>query len=306
MLVHALRNRVLKRMTALLVLAVVALTVNSSLRRAKAQTLDTYPPFTLVMQITNYDTKGEALSSRTSTNYHSASGDWRSVGNTGGYEMATIYRRGRGVYISNARTGVMLNVSVHAPGCAIRTAEQLQADPQFTRTETVLGFKAFVMSERLPVGYLMETFFVPELGGGTPVKRIYNFDDGRKIVEEPIKITLGEPAQADVSGPTYRLIERPVANKELASKLISKPDPIYPAQASARLISGVIPVSVIVDEAGRVLSASSNTAIPFLNEAAVEAAYQAWFAPTISEGRPVVASGIIRYQFVLPQVSKGR
>jgi TonB family protein len=274
---------------------------------ANAQKSELYPPFTLVMQITDYDTKGEALSSRTWTNYHSANGDWRSVGNSGGYEVATIYRRGRGVYTSNARTGVLLKDSDHAPGCAIRTVAQLQRDPKFTRTETVLGFQAYVMSERLPVGYLMETFFVPELGGGTPVKRIYNFDDGRKIVEEPISITLGEPAMTDVSGPAYRLIEQiPIFNKELASKIISKPDPVYPPEARARLISGDVYVSVTVDEGGRVLSAGSNTPIPFLTETAVEAAYQAWFSPTIADGRPVVTRGIMRYQFVLPQVLKDR
>jgi hypothetical protein len=259
----------------------------------------------MVMQITDYDAKGEALSRRTWTNYHSASGDWRYVGDSGGYEVATIYRRDRGVYTSNARTGVLLKESAHAPGCPIRTAEQLRRDPKFARIETVLGFKAYVMSERLPVGYLMETFFVPELGGGTPFERVYTFDNGRRIVEEPISITLGEPSPSDVSGRDYRSIEQiPIFNKELANRIISKPDPVYPFEAEARSIAGTIYVSVIVDESGRVLSAGSNTPIPFLTEAAVEAAYHAWFSPTICNGQPVLARGIISYQFVLPEASR--
>jgi len=288
------------RRTLVIVLAILA-----GVLTANAQQIQAYPPFTLVMQITNYDAKGEALSSRTWTNYHSTSGDWRSVGNAGGYEVATIYRRHHGVYTSNARTGVLLREIDHAPGCPIRTAEQLRRDPKFARTETVLGFMACVMSERLSVGYLMETFFVPDLGGGTPIKRIYIFDNGRKIVEEPISITLGEPAPSNVSGPGYRLIEQiPVFNKELASKIISKPDPVYPSEAQVRRIDGTVFVSVVVDESGRVLSAGSNTPIPFLIEAAVEAAYQAWFSPTICNGQPVLTRGIIRYQFALPQTSK--
>ena len=281
--------------------AVVLVVLGVSLVQAQ----QTYPPFTMVMQKTDYDAKGDALSSRTWTSYHAASGDWRSVGNSGGYEVATIYRRGRGVYTSNARTGVLLKDSDHAPGCPIRTAEQLRRDPKFARIETVLGFEAYVMSERLPVGYLMETFFVPELGGGTPFKRVYSFDNGRKIVEEPISITMGEPLPSDISGPDYRLIEQiPIFNKELASRIISKPDPVYPSEALARSIAGTIYVSVIVDESGRVLSAGSNTPIPFLTKAAVEAAYQAWFSPTICNGQPVLARGIISYQFTLPEASK--
>jgi TonB family protein len=165
----------------------------------------------------------------------------------------------------------------------------------------LLGFKAYVMSERLTVGYSMETFFVPELGGGTPVKRVYAFDSGRKIINEPISIKFGPPAAADISGPDYRLIEQiPTFNKELDSKIISKPDPVYPPEAQARRISGWVSVSVIVDENGRVLSAGSNSPIPFLTDAAVEAAYQAWFSPTLKDNIPVVASGRISYEFRLP------
>ncbi|MGI9067002.1 MAG: energy transducer TonB [Pyrinomonadaceae bacterium] len=219
--------------------------------------------------------------------------------------MVSIYWRGRGVYTSNARTAVLLKNSDHAPGCPLRTADQLRDDPKFTRTEMVLGFKAYVMSERSAVGHVMELFFVPGLSGGTGVKRVYAFYSGRKIVEEPISIRLGEPAPTDISGPDYRLIEQiPIFNKELASKIISKPDPVYPPAAKARRISGWVSVSVIVDENGRVLSAVSSTRIPFLTEAALEAAYQTWFSPTIKDHMPGLASGRISFEFSLPQVLK--
>lgn len=262
-----------------------------------------YPPFTTVATRTDYDAKGEVLSIREWTTFHSANGDFRSVGNSsGGYEMATLYLRGHGVFTANSRTAVLIKNSDHAPGCPIRTAEQLCADPHFNRTETVLGFKAYVIRERLPVGYVMETFFVPELGGGTPIKRVSAFDDGRKIVDEPISITLGEPATADISGPNYRLINQPpVFNKELDKAIISKPNPVYPSAARSRRLSGTISVSVVVDENGRVLTATASPPIPFLTEAALEVSYEAWFNPTIVDGMPVVAQGIISYQFVLPR-----
>jgi TonB family protein len=283
-------------------IAIALLAVGLNLRSANAQQAGEYPPFTLTMQMTSYDAAGHALMTLKSTSYHSSSGDWRSAGVSLGYEMATIYRRSRGVYRSNARTAVTVKVSDHAPGCPRRTAEQLRRDPKFVRTEIVLGFTAYVLSEQLSVGYLMETYFVPELGGGTPFKCIYTFQDGRKIAEDPISVTLAEPAPEDIVGPNYTVIEQtPIFNKKLDSQILSKPDPIYPSEALARGISGPVCVQVTVDESGRVLFAGLSGPIPWLGDAALEAAYQAWFSPTISGGKPVVASGIITYQFVLPR-----
>lgn len=270
-----------------------------SLSSARGQ--QTYPAFTMVVQTTNYDAKGQMLSVSTHTRYDSANGDWRYVGNVGGFESATVYRRGVGVYASSSRTERLLKVSDHAPGCPFTTADELRRDSKFKRTETVLDFKAFVLRERFSaVGYTMETYFVPELGR-IPFKRIYIFDDGRKWVEEPISITMREPAAADVHGPDYPVIEQiPVFNDNLSKQVIAKPEPIYPPVALARGISGTVVVQVIVDESGRVVSAHAVSPIPLLTEAAIDAAYQAWFSSTIKDGRPVVASGVIGYRFAPP------
>jgi TonB family protein len=254
----------------------------------------------MVVQTTYYDAKGEALSQNTSTRYDSASGDWRSVGSFAGYESATVYRRGKGVYRSESRTGKLLKISDHAPGCPFTTAAELLRDSKFERTEIVLGLKAYVLSEQFPAQYRMETYFVPELGR-IPFKRVYFFDDGRKWVEEPISIQLGEPAAADVRGPAYPVIEQcPIFNDKLSNQILSKAEPIYPPEAQARGISGVVVVQVTVDESGRVVSAGVTSPIPLLNEAAIEAAYQTWFSPTIKAGRPVVSSGILRFNFAPP------
>lgn len=270
-----------------------------SLSSARAQ--QTYPAFTMVVQTTYYDAKGQTLSVSTQTRYDSANGDWRSVGNVAGYESATIYRRGVGVYSSTSRTQRLLKVSDHAPGCPFTTADELRRDSKFKGTEIVLNFNAFVLREKFSVvGYTTETYFVPELGR-IPFKRIYIFDDGRKWVEEPISVTLGEPAAADVRGPDYPVIEQiPIFNDNLSMQAIAKPEPIYPPAAQARGISGTVIVQVIIDESGRVVSAGATSPIPLLSEAAIDAAYQAWFSPTIKDGRPVVACGIIGYRFAPP------
>lgn len=277
---------------------VVAVVVLLSLNSVRAQ--QTYTPFTMVVETSYYDAKGEALSHNTSTRYDSASGDWRHVGDFAGYESATIYRRGKGVYRSESRTGKLLKISDHAPGCPFTTAEELLRDSKFKRTEIVLGLKAYVLGEQFPAQYRMETYFVPELGR-IPFKRVYFFDDGRKLVEEPISIQLGEPAAADVSGPAYPVIEQcPIFNDKLSNQILSKAEPIYPPAAQARGISGVVVVQVIVDESGRVVSAGATSPISLPTEAAIDAAYQTWFSPTIKLGRPVVASGILRFKFAPP------
>lgn len=154
-----------------------------------------YPPFTLVTRLTEHDANDRVLRVSTSVHYHSSSGDWRVVSKPGYDEQATLYRRGRGVYQSFSRTHRIIKMTDHAPGCPLRTGEELRRDPMFSRTEEVLGFIA------------------------------------------------------------------------------------------ASAASASVPQS--------------------LRDAAVEAAYKATFKPAIVDGRAVVASGIMNYQFVLPKQLNG-
>ena len=270
---------------------------------AMAQQPRTYPPFTVVSRSTEYDAKGEIVSASTQTRYESSSGDWRSVGKSGGYEVASLYRRGRGVYMSNSRTLRTIKQSGHAPGCPIRTAEELRRDPKFDRTEEVLGFTAYVWIDRPKKDLQIEHYYVPELGGGTPFKQVTTYTNGPKFVSEPISVTLGEPDGSNITGPDYFVIEQePIFLQNIREQLLSKPDPDYPAEALAKGVSGFVNVTVTVDEAGNVIVAGALTGAPqILREAAVEAAYKATFKPLIRDGIPVVTKGIIDYQFVLPK-----
>ena len=278
--------------------AVIAILLVLCLRAAMAQQVPSYRPYTLVSETTYYDTKGQVQGRSTSTEYVSATGDWRSVGVVAGSEMASVYRRGRGVYQSDAKTNRLIKVSSHAPGCPLRTAEQLRDDPKFSRTDQVLGYDAYVLSEKFPIGMEIDTWFIPELGGGVPIKRLVRMQDGSRMATEPVSIKRTEPAAQDVSGPAYQVIDQePSFNKNLSEQIVSKPEPEYPAEARARGITGTVLVGVVVDETGRVISARTSTPLPPLHEAAIEAAYQAWFSPTFVDGRAVVARGYISYRF---------
>ena len=271
---------------------------------AMGQQSRTYPPYTLVVRSTEYDAQGEVMRVSTATSFHSSNGDWRNVGKFAGDEYASLYRRGRGVYQSNSRTSRLIKQHGHAPGCPLRTAEELRADRKFTRTEDVLGFTAYVWTERLNRDYEMEHYFIPELGGGTPVKSVTTIKNVLKIVSEVISIKTGEPDLIDVTGPEYFVIEQePRFINNISEQILSKPEPDYPAEALTRGLSGLVNVTVVVDESGAVISAGPKpgSAAQPLREAAVEAAYKASFKPVMVDGRAVVATGIINYRFVLPK-----
>jgi TonB family protein len=84
----------------------------------------------------------------------------------------------------------------------------------------------------------------------------------------------------------------------LNGKATSLPKPAYPRVAKAAGASGTVLVQVIVDETGKVTSATAVSGHPLLRQSAVQAAYQARFTPTKLEGKPVKVSGTISYDFV--------
>ena len=90
-----------------------------------------------------------------------------------------------------------------------------------------------------------------------------------------------------------------VSGGVLNGKAISKQQPPYPAIAKAARASGTVTVQIVVDESGRVISASAVGGHPLLQQAAVQAARQARFSPTLLSGQPVKVSGVITYNFVL-------
>src|ERR1043166_863372 len=91
----------------------------------------------------------------------------------------------------------------------------------------------------------------------------------------------------------------PVSGGVLNGKAISKPEPAYPPIAKAAKASGTVTVQILVDESGRVVSATAVSGHPLLQAAAVAAARQARFSPTLLSGQPVKVSGVITYNFVL-------
>lgn len=84
----------------------------------------------------------------------------------------------------------------------------------------------------------------------------------------------------------------------LNGRALSLPQPVYPGAAAARRLTGLVVVKVQVDETGSVIAATDMCkGPPFLSEAAVAAALKARFSPTILDGKPIMVSGVIQYNF---------
>jgi protein TonB len=92
----------------------------------------------------------------------------------------------------------------------------------------------------------------------------------------------------------------PISAGVLNGRAISLPRPAYPPIARAARAKGVVVVEVIIDETGHVMTARAISGHPLLQAAAVQAAWQARFAPTLLSGQPVKVAGTISYNFTLP------
>ena len=98
--------------------------------------------------------------------------------------------------------------------------------------------------------------------------------------------------------PKPKPVPKTVSGGVLNGKAISLPKPAYPPAARAVRAGGSVSVQVLIDEQGRVVSASAVGGHPLLQQAAVAAARGARFSPTLLSGQPVKVSGVITYNFV--------
>lgn len=113
------------------------------------------------------------------------------------------------------------------------------------------------------------------------------------VTNQEVRVSLEEPP------PAPRPILKPVSGGVLNGTAISLPPPIYPEPARRMRTGGIVTVEVILDETGKVVSATATSGPTILRDAAVQAALKARFSPTKLSGQPVKVSGIINYKFAM-------
>ena len=131
----------------------------------------------------------------------------------------------------------------------------------------------------------------PPGGGGTPGTST----GGRQAAPPRQLVEIEEPPPAPEPPKVTRIISKGPINGQ-ATLL---PQPPYPELAKRMRIQGTVSVQVLIDEQGRVISATAMDGHQFLTGAAQKAALQARFSPTRLGDQAVKVSGVITYHFKL-------
>lgn len=163
-----------------------------------------------------------------------------------------------------------------------KDVKPIQGDRDITNNAASVDRNNGAVAGRAPSG------FTPGGGGG-------NDDDGTGGGGVPAGTP---PPTSKKPDPTPKPAPKTVSGGVLNGKAVSLPQPPYPAAAKAVRASGKVSVQVLIDEQGRVVSASAAGGHPLLVGAAVAAARQARFSPTMLSGQPVKVSGVITYNFI--------
>jgi protein TonB len=123
---------------------------------------------------------------------------------------------------------------------------------------------------------------------------------------EQAKNSSDKPAEAKsvdqmATKPVIKPLLKPVSGGVLNGKALNLPKPTYPIAAKNTRMSGLVVVEVVIDINGKVISARAVSGPGLLQQAAVQAAYQARFSPTLVSDQPVKVVGTISYNFALSQ-----
>jgi protein TonB len=92
---------------------------------------------------------------------------------------------------------------------------------------------------------------------------------------------------------------RRVSGGVLQGNAIRRAQPTYPQIARTARVAGPVEVEVVIDESGHVISANIVEGHPLLRQAALEAAAQWKFRPTLLSGVPIKVTGILVFNFRL-------
>ena len=172
-----------------------------------------------------------------------------------------------------------------------------------------LSMTAAVLSDELGLktlasGYKFEAESLllkdPSLGGYTPAmseKERRRYDEIKAKVTRRVPVVFSDAAQA-AEGNSQSPDRAPITGGILNGRAVKLAKPKYPSAARDARISGTVQVRVLIDEAGKVISATAITGHPDLHKASEDAAMKSEFTPTRLAGQPVKVSGTIVYNFV--------
>lgn len=139
------------------------------------------------------------------------------------------------------------------------------------------------------------------VGGASSVGKIGGVGSENGTTKNDASETAPPPPRRETPPPvkpqTPSVIKAPEG--VLKGKAVHLVQPAYPTIAKIAHVSGAVPVQILIDESGRVVSAHAAGGHPLLQQAAVQAALQSRFSPTLLSGQPVKVSGVITFNFIM-------
>ncbi len=150
---------------------------------------------------------------------------------------------------------------------------------------------------------------IGSFSGGEPAKTVTINDPvaGAMFMLEPQNRIARKMGGIRTAAPLIRTegvpVETPkrinVSPSVLQGNALKKVNPAYPSVAKAAKASGAVQVQITISEEGKVVDAVAISGHPLLRDAALDAARQWEFKPTILSGSPVKAQGTLTFNFTL-------
>lgn len=263
-----------------------------------------------IVEMTLLNADGSLLSKETYTYEFDGFGNWTKMTTSvavieGGkitFEPTEITYRTISYYLDGATLAKMTQAATPAPLSAVPT---VAATSPSSGTQNSVQSKP-VSSAAQPASAAASKANVPLPSGAALVKTnmanagsALAMTGGGNVSSAVLKVEDAPPPPVVVRAPKPLL--KPVSGGVLNGKAVSLPVPAYPPAARSMRASGKVTVEVVIDEAGKVISAKALNGQPLLQQAAVQAAKEARFSPTLLSGQPVKISGQIYYNFNLTQ-----
>ena len=135
------------------------------------------------------------------------------------------------------------------------------------------------------------------MGDTSPADGIHQSGQGDvRLTTAPVSTSAGAPASVNTAVATQRLrvggaIKPPV-------RLVNV-DPVYPEDARAAGIEGLVVLEIVIGKTGAVIETQLLRSIPELDQAAIDAVTQWQYEPTLLNGEPVEIEMAVTINFTL-------
>jgi TonB family protein len=147
----------------------------------------------------------------------------------------------------------------------------------------------------------LENIGGPGDGPGTAIKTGWGILDGDPTSTLPEPKEPKDTKELKVAEPVEKATPQIIRKSEgvIRGNTIYQAKPEYPAIARTASVSGDVQVEIVIGEDGNVVSTKILSGQPLLQQAALSAARQWKFKPTLLNNTPVKVQGVLTFRFTL-------